>query len=148
MAFFGKTDNTGQVSVPDRPAEPEGFPGAVSQTIVGPKARFVGELSGDEDILIQGRLEGNIRAQRRVTVAPSGEVEGDVAGQSVVVGGKVRGQIRAAERAELAASAMVQGNVHAPKVIIAEGAQLQGNVAMSTPPGDEGAARKSEPEEQ
>jgi cytoskeletal protein CcmA (bactofilin family) len=133
VAFFGKTDNTGQVSAPDRPAEPAGVPGPASQTVVGPKARFVGDLFGDEDILIQGRVEGNVRAQRRVTVAPSGEVEGDVAGRSVVVSGKVHGQIRAEERAELAASATVQGNVHAPKVIIAEGAQLQGNVAMSTP---------------
>ncbi len=48
-----------------------------------------------------------------------------------MVGGRVHGQIRADERAELLASASVQGNVTAPKVVIAEGAQLQGNVAMS-----------------
>jgi len=100
-------------------------------TLVGPSARFVGEITGDEDVTVQGRLEGNIDVTRRVTVAPSGEVEGDVHARSVVVAGKVRGLIRADERAELLASAAVQGDVRAPKVVIAEGAQLQGSVAMS-----------------
>ena len=69
-----------------------------------------------------------------MTVAPSGEVRGDLHARSVIVGGKVFGQIRAEERAELLASASVEGNVHAPKVVIAEGAQLQGSVAMSAVP--------------
>ena len=101
--------------------------------MIGPKARFQGEFSGDEDLVIQGRFEGNIKVNRRVTVAASGELKGDVHAKSVVVGGRVHGQIRADERAELLASASVQGNVIAPKVVIAEGAQLQGNVAMSAP---------------
>lgn len=66
-----------------------------------------------------------------MTIGPSGDVEGDVFARSVVVLGKVRGQIVASEKAELAASAVVEGTVQAPKVVIAEGAQLQGNVAMS-----------------
>ena len=103
-------------------------------TLVGPSARFVGEITGDEDVSVQGRVEGNIDVTRRVTVAPSGEVEGDVHGRFVVIGGRVRGQIRADERAELLASAAVQGDVQAPKVVIAEGAQLQGSVAMSAAP--------------
>lgn len=103
-------------------------------TLVGPSARFVGEITGDEDVSIQGRVEGNIDVTRRVTVAPSGEVEGDVHARTIVVGGKVRGHIRADERAELLASAAVQGDVLAPKVIVAEGAQLQGSVAMSAAP--------------
>ena len=131
MAIFGKTD-TGQVSAGDRPAAvPQ--EGGSSQTVIGPKARFVGEVSGEEDVLVQGRLEGNVKVERRVTVAPSGEVRGDLHGRSVTVGGKVYGQIRATERAELLATAAVEGNVSAPKVVIAEGAQLQGSVAMSAP---------------
>lgn len=130
MAIFGKTDGT-----PEPSAGPEraGAAAASPATVIGARARFVGEITGDEDILIHGRFEGNIRVDRRVTVAPSGEVKGDIHGRSVVVSGRVHGQIHADERAELAASASVQGNVNAPKVVIAEGAQLQGNVAMSAP---------------
>jgi cytoskeletal protein CcmA (bactofilin family) len=118
VAIFGKTDSTPEPSpVPERP----GTAAAAPQTVIGAKARVVGEITGDEDVLIQGRFEGNIKVGRRVTVAPSGEVKGDIHGRSVVVGGRVHGQIRADERAELAASAAVQGNVNAPKVVIAEG---------------------------
>jgi cytoskeletal protein CcmA (bactofilin family) len=129
--MFGKSDNAqGLPPASDRGAA---TPAAVSSaTVIGPKARFVGEISGDEDIVIQGRFEGNIKVNRKVTVAASGELKGDLHAKSVIVGGRVHGQIRADERAELLASASVQGNVNAPKVVIAEGAQLQGNVAMST----------------
>ena len=128
MAIFGKTDSAPE---PSAGQERSGASPASPPTVIGAKARFVGEITGDEDILIPGRFEGNIKVNRRVTVAPSGEVKGDIHGRSVVVGGRVNGQVRADERAELAASAFVTGNVNAPKVVIAEGAQLQGNVAMS-----------------
>jgi cytoskeletal protein CcmA (bactofilin family) len=95
--------------------------------------RFVGEIFGDEDILISGHFEGKVQIDRAVTIGPTGEVLGDVMGKTVVVAGRLEGQIRASERAELLASAAVKGSVQAPKVVIAEGAQLQGNVAMSEP---------------
>jgi cytoskeletal protein CcmA (bactofilin family) len=133
LAIFGKSDSTPQESpAPER--APGGAPsasGAGSPTILGPKARFVGEISGDEDVVIHGRCEGNVRVSRRVTVSGSGELKGDVHARTIVVGGRVEGLLQADEKAELLASASVQGNVHAPKVIIAEGAQLQGSVAMS-----------------
>jgi len=104
-------------------------------TVIGPRVRFVGEIFGDEDILISGHFEGKVQIDRAVTIGPTGEVLGDVLGKTVVVAGKLEGQIRASERAELLASAMVRGSVQAPKVVIAEGAELQGNVAMSAPEG-------------
>ena len=134
MAIFGKTDTQGQVSASERTPAPTTANGGTSQTVIGPKALFVGEISGEEDVLIQGRLEGNVRVDRRVTVAGSGEVRGDLQARSVTVGGRVHGLIGATERAELLASAVVEGNVSAPKVVIAEGAQLQGSVAMSGTP--------------
>ena len=66
-----------------------------------------------------------------MSIGSGGDLEGDVAAKTVVVGGKVRGQIVAAERAELTATAVVHGSVQAPKIIIAEGAHLQGSVAMT-----------------
>jgi cytoskeletal protein CcmA (bactofilin family) len=133
VAIFGKSDSTPQESpAPER--APGGAPaaaGGTAPTVIGPKARFVGEISGDEDIVIHGRCEGNVRVSRRVTVSASGDLQGDVHARTIVVGGRVKGLLQADEKAELLASASVQGNVHAPKVIIAEGAQLQGSVAMS-----------------
>ncbi len=113
-----------------------------STTVIGPGVRFVGDLFGDEDVLVDGRFEGKIQVERKVRVGVSGDIEGDVAARDVVVCGKVRGQIVAAERAELTSSAVVHGSVQAPKIIIAEGAQLQGSVAMSS--GSASHSRKSE----
>jgi cytoskeletal protein CcmA (bactofilin family) len=118
---------------------------ASSKTLIGSGSRLVGDLISDEDVMLEGQIEGKVRSERTVTVGAGGELEGDVQAKSVIVGGKVRGQIVASERAELAATAVVHGSVQAPKIIIAEGAHLQGNVAMSI--GGEMAApapRKSE----
>lgn len=139
MAIFGKTESAPE---PSAVQERAGAAPPELATVIGTKARFVGEITGDEDIVIHGRFEGNIQVSRRVTVAASGEVKGDICGRSVVVGGRVHGQIRADERAELLASASVQGNVNAPKVVIAEGAQLQGNVVMSAADSPEAPGQK------
>jgi cytoskeletal protein CcmA (bactofilin family) len=137
MAIFGKTD--GPAALPS-PAEHPASSGAPAQSVVGAKARFVGELAGDEDVAVHGRFEGTIDVSRKVVVAQGGEMKGDIHARSVVVGGRVQGQVRADERAELLASASVQGDVRAPKVVIAEGAQLQGSVAMSSTASARGAA--------
>jgi cytoskeletal protein CcmA (bactofilin family) len=137
VPIFGKSEPAAPPA-PERPAPSHAAPAAQPATSIGPRTRFVGEISGEEDVIVHGRFEGNIRVARTVSVAASGEVKGDVAGRSVIVGGRVHGQIHAEERAELLASASVQGNVSAPKVVIAEGAQLQGNVAMES--GNSGGA--------
>jgi cytoskeletal protein CcmA (bactofilin family) len=103
----------------------------------------VGEISGEQDIVVLGRLEGAVRVGGRATVGPGGEVEGDVQARAVLVQGRVHGQILGGERAELTATAVVEGSVEAPKVIIAEGARLDGRVAMGSRE-EPGAAGRSE----
>ncbi|MGH9363726.1 MAG: bactofilin family protein [Thermoanaerobaculia bacterium] len=98
---------------------------------MGPAARFVGEISGEEDVVILGRLEGAVRVGGRATVGAGGDVEGDVHALAVLVQGRVHGQIFASERAELSSTAVVEGSVESPKIIIAEGARLEGSVAMA-----------------
>ena len=91
----------------------------------------MGDVISDEDLLLEGQIEGKVRGERSVTIGSGGDLEGDVAARTIIVGGKVRGQIVASERAELMATAVVNGSVQAPKIVIAEGAHLQGNVAMT-----------------
>ncbi|MCA1582392.1 MAG: polymer-forming cytoskeletal protein [Acidobacteria bacterium] len=124
---MGKSDGR-NVSEPAGPARPAGGSGA---TVLGAGTRFVGELFGDEDIVVNGRFHGTLRVDRRVTIGPDGDVEGEIYARQVIVGGRVKGDVHAAERAELTSSGAVEGSVHAPKVVIAEGARLEGSVAMS-----------------
>lgn len=148
MAFFGKPDPPPVPhpsptvpplvpTPPDRVSQPAPPPAAsaapsasTATTILGSKLRIVGDVSGDEDLVVNGRLEGKIRSDRKVVVNAGGEVEGDVQARSVVIGGRVHGQVMATERAELLATGRVQGNVHAPRIVMAEGAQIQGRVVM------------------
>ena len=141
--MFGKPQTPGSTFVGD-PLTPRPAPAsASSKTMIGSGSRVVGDLISDEEVLLEGQVEGKIHGERGIMVAAGGEVLGDVAARSVVVGGRVRGQIIAAERAELTSTAVVHGSVQAPKIIIAEGAHLQGNVAMS--PGGEAPAPRGEP---
>jgi cytoskeletal protein CcmA (bactofilin family) len=146
LAFFGKTDAPPPAPspvVPDRNPQPPPIPAAAppsptpspgsaiaATTVIGSKMKVVGDVSGDEDVLVNGRIEGKIRVDRKVVVSPGAEVEGDVQARAVIVGGRVHGQVMASERAELLASGRVQGNVHSPRIVMAEGAQIQGRVVM------------------
>ena len=124
------------------PPPPPRAPVSVTKTVIGSGSRVVGELFADEDIVVEGRFEGKIHGERGGLVGSAGDVEGDVDGKNSVVSGKVRGQVTAVERAELTGTAAVEGGVQAPKIIIAEGAVLQGKVAMSSP----GSPRPHPPE--
>lgn len=149
MAFFGnkpeappspQTPSTYPPHPPERTASPPAAPASApnptvapaAATVIGARVKLVGDLSGDEDILINGRVEGKIRVDRKVVVSTGAEIEGDVQAKSVVIGGRINGQVTAADRAELLASGRVQGNVHAPRIVMAEGAQIQGRVVMPT----------------
>ena len=146
MAFFGnkpeappspQSPSSHPPHPPERtptPPTPAPSPSVASSaaTVIGARVKLVGDLSGDEDILINGRVEGKIRVDRKVVVSAGAEVEGDVQAKSVVIGGRVNGQVLASDRAEFLPSGRVQGNVHAPRIVMAEGAQIQGRVVMPT----------------
>lgn len=99
--------------------------------MIGAGARVVGELTGGDDVVVNGRFEGKIDVGGSVEVGRSGEAQAEISARRVIVGGTVRGQIVAAERAELTSSAVVEGTVQSPKLIIAEGARLEGSVATA-----------------
>jgi len=126
--MFGKAEST-NMPVPVEQGKTD------SRTVIGVGARFVGNLSAEEEVVIAGRLEGKVEASRRVEVAAQGEVDGDIEALSVYIAGRLQGQIRAGERAELAATAVVEGGIESPKIVIAEGAQLTGSVGMKSKSG-------------
>jgi cytoskeletal protein CcmA (bactofilin family) len=106
---------------------------AGSACVVGAKTTFKGEITGDEDILVEGTVEGQIRISRDLRVAQSGSVRATVEAQSVVVSGEVLGDCNAAIRVDIQATGRLTGNIRAPKIVIAEGAVFRGNSDMSSP---------------
>jgi cytoskeletal protein CcmA (bactofilin family) len=99
--------------------------------VIGAKTTVKGEISGDEDVLVEGTVEGQIRINKDLRVGQGGTVKATIDAQSVVVSGEVIGDCRAVNRVEIQASGRITGNIRAPRVVIAEGAVFKGNSDMS-----------------
>jgi cytoskeletal protein CcmA (bactofilin family) len=106
---------------------PESAPRA---SVLGPTLRFRGELSAQEDLIIQGSVEGSITHTQSLTVGTDGTMKGDIRARVIVIDGKVEGDLYATESVNIRATAKVKGNVFAPRVGITEGAFFQGQVEM------------------
>ena len=96
----------------------------------GPTLKFRGELSAQEDLIIQGSVEGSITHTQSLTVGTDGTMKGDIRARVIVVDGKVEGDLYATESVNIRATAKVKGNVFAPRVGITEGAFFQGQIEM------------------
>src|SRR5262245_22573519 len=105
--------------------------GTSSTCVIGAKTVIKGEISGDEDVLVEGTIEGQVRIARDLRVGPGGVVRATVEAQSVVISGEMVGDCSAVSRVEIQATGRLTGNIRAPKVIIAEGALFKGNSDMS-----------------
>lgn len=99
--------------------------------VIGANITVKGEITGDEDLLVEGTVEGQIRVSRELRVGPRGKVKANVSAQSVVVSGELVGDCEATGRVEIQATGRLMGNIRAPKVVIAEGAVFRGNSDMS-----------------
>ncbi len=98
---------------------------------IGPSITVKGDVSGDEDLVIQGRVEGTVKlAKHNVTIGGNGRVKADVHGRTVVVEGEVTGDIRAQEQIILRHTAQVEGGIAAPRVALEDGAVFRGSIEM------------------
>jgi cytoskeletal protein CcmA (bactofilin family) len=103
---------------------------------IGPSITIRGEVSGDEDLLIQGRVDGSVDLkQHTVTVGREGQVKAGISARVVTVEGKVVGNLVAEEQVILRSSARVEGDIAAPRVILEDGANFRGGVDMGEPTG-------------
>jgi len=98
---------------------------------IGPSIKIKGDVSGDEDLLIQGQVEGKVKlGKHNVTIGSDGHVKADVHGRSVVVEGQVEGDLHAKEQIVLRHTARVEGSITAPRVTLEDGAVFRGGIEM------------------
>jgi len=96
---------------------------------IGKSVIIKGELSGSEDLYVDGVVEGTIQLQNNnLVIGPNGQVRASVHAKGVAVQGKIEGNIRATERAELRKSAAVVGDIFTQRIAIEEGAYFKGKV--------------------
>ncbi len=110
---------------------------ADKETVIGVETRVSGEIRGDEDLIVKGRVDGKIQLSQSLTVDKGAIVQADVDVKSLLVAGTVVGNIVASESVRLQASARVVGDLASPRLMMEPGAAYRGRVDM----GDIEAAR-------
>ena len=99
--------------------------------MIGPSIVIKGTVSGDEDLLVQGRVEGSIELNdNEVSVGQSGRVTADVSAKTVKIDGEVTGDINGGENVVISKSGRVRGNIVAPRVTLEDGAIFKGSIDM------------------
>jgi cytoskeletal protein CcmA (bactofilin family) len=98
---------------------------------IGKSVVIKGELSGSEDLTIEGHCEGRIELRDNVlTIGPNGKIRAEVFAKSVIVLGEVTGNVTASEKVDIRDNGSVDGDIISPRVAIAEGAHFRGSVDM------------------
>ena len=102
---------------------------ASEMTLISKSVAIKGEISCDEDLYVEGEVEGTIDPKGyRLTIGPNGRVKANITARAVVVQGRLEGNIQASDRVDLKQSATVVGNIVTQRISIDEGVTLKGSV--------------------
>lgn len=105
-------------------------------SVIGETLHFKGELSADEDLVVEGTVEGTVNQGKCcLTVRPKGKLLANVNATKIFVEGKVKGDLSATVSVTIRESGEVTGNIVAPRVAIQDGATFNGSIDMRTPDG-------------
>ena len=128
--MFKKQNDAPASSFRIEAAAPESRAPAKGVSVLGPTLTFRGgELSSDEDLIIEGTVEGKIAHQsHHLTIGKNGKVKANVRARLITVYGTVEGDLHGDEGVQIAASARVIGNVVAPRVSLEPGAKFEGSI--------------------
>jgi cytoskeletal protein CcmA (bactofilin family) len=99
--------------------------------VLGPTLRFKGDLSAEEDFILQGRIHGSIHHAQKIIVGTQGAVLGNIYARVVVVDGNVQGDLHGIESVVVHETGRVVGNIFAPRIGLSEGAVFNGRIDMS-----------------
>ncbi len=111
---------------------------------VGGSIHIRGEIQGQEDLFLDGEIEGNIRLPgQRLVIGPNARIHGQILAREVLVQGKVQGNIQAQNRLEIQRTGWVQGELHISRIAIEDGAYFKGSVEIA--PVSSGTAAQPQP---
>ena len=128
---------------PSAPVVQQAEPRRIERDLVniGKSVVIKGELSGSEDLTIEGHVEGKIELKDHLlTIGPNGRIKAQVFAKTVIVLGEVNGNVSASEKVEIRDGGSVDGDIVSPRVAIAEGAHFRGSVDMQKKGGSASAS--------
>jgi cytoskeletal protein CcmA (bactofilin family) len=114
---------------------------------IGKSVVIKGELSGSEDLYVDGTVEGTIQLQgNNLVIGPNGHVHAEVNAKGAVVEGKMEGNIRASDRVELRKSAVIVGDIVTQRIAIEDGAYFKGKVEIQKEAAKPNSTSRPEPQ--
>lgn len=106
---------------------------------IGQSIQIKGELSGNEDLTVEGKVDGKIFLKdHNLTIGANGRITAEIQAKTVMVVGEVVGNITADDKVEIAATGSMRGDIVAPRVVLADGARFKGSIDMDRKPGAPG----------
>lgn len=112
----------------------ESFPSR-GASFLGPALLFKGDITGNEDLVIEGEYKGKIDLpDNTLKINPNARIEGEFLAKNIQIQGKVNGTIHASGKVEIRNTASIVGDIHASRVSIEDGAHFKGSVKMKTQP--------------
>lgn len=105
--------------------------GGGKAAVIGPTISINGELKGQEDLVVEGTIEGTVELkQNTLTIGPQGTLKAQVYAHTILVDGTVDGDLYASERISIRKSARIEGNILAPRISLEDGAKFRGTIDM------------------
>lgn len=116
-----------------------------TQATIGASITIKGDLVGEEDLVIQGRVEGMIKLkQNSVIVGKEGRISADIHSKSIIIEGQVDGDLIASEHVQIRSSGSVNGNIVAPRVALEDGCTFKGTIDMTSRPAEQPAGQSKQ----
>jgi cytoskeletal protein CcmA (bactofilin family) len=146
--FDRSKDKQGKIEAPAPVATSveSNYPGVTKSApgrsaILGSTIRIKGDLSGDENLVLEGRVEGSVNlASHELTIGKAGKVHANITAKIIRVDGEVQGDITGKEKVVLSASSHVKGNIVTPKMTLEEGARFKGTIDIDPAHANNGTA--------
>ncbi|HEY7353846.1 MAG TPA: polymer-forming cytoskeletal protein [Terriglobales bacterium] len=108
------------------------IPSPIEQATIGKTVVIKGEISGNESLYIDGRIEGTLTFKdHRVTVGRNGVVQANISAREVVIMGKVTGNIECSDRVDIRSEGSLTGDVQSRRISVEDGAMLRGSVQLT-----------------
>lgn len=100
-------------------------------SVIGHSMKVKGNVSAEEEILIEGIVEGTIKMKHNVIIGKSGKVKADINAKEIIIRGEVNGNVHGQVKVEIVPGGILNGDIISEKVVLAEGAKFKGNIDMS-----------------
>ncbi|MHC5024966.1 MAG: bactofilin family protein [Planctomycetota bacterium] len=137
MSLWQKPDSDQSSRIPPSPAPPKPAAAPIEPrssgkpATIGQSVQINGELTGQEDLIIDGKIQGKISVKgHNLTIGSNGRIDAEVHAKSVIINGHVAGNITADDRVEISPTGSVQGDIAAPRVALADGSSFKGSIDM------------------